>query len=57
MLVTLNGPVIAAGQSLSNAIDCSAVDRIIRIIVPSGWNGGPEDRGGGALVAVVPIRF
>jgi hypothetical protein len=41
VLTTLNGPVIRAGQSLSDAIDCSAVDRIIRIIVPAEWNGAP----------------
>jgi hypothetical protein len=40
-LTTMTGPVISAGQSLSDAIDCSAVDKIIRIIVPSAWNGAP----------------
>jgi hypothetical protein len=38
MLATLNGPVISAGQSLSDAIDCSSVDRIIRVVMPAGWN-------------------
>ena len=41
MLTTLNGPTISAGQSLSDAIDCSAVDRVIRIIMPAAWNGAP----------------
>jgi hypothetical protein len=39
MLTTLNGPVIAAGQSLSSGIDCSSVDRIIRLLMPREWNG------------------
>jgi hypothetical protein len=38
-LQTINGPVIAAGTALSDSVDCSAVDRIIRIIMPSTWNG------------------
>jgi hypothetical protein len=36
VLTTLNGPVIPAGQSLSDAIDCSSVDRIIRVVMPGG---------------------
>jgi hypothetical protein len=41
VLKTLSGPVIAAGQSLSDAIDCSGFDRIIRILMSAGWNGAP----------------
>jgi len=32
----LNGPVIAAGESLSDALDCSAGD-IVKITFPSDW--------------------
>jgi hypothetical protein len=38
---TLDGPTIRAGQSLSDSIDCSSVDRVIRILMPAGWNGAP----------------
>jgi hypothetical protein len=34
----INGPVIAAGESLSSGVDCSA-GRIIRITTPAGWTG------------------
>jgi hypothetical protein len=37
----LVGPTIFGGQYLSDPIDCSGFDRVIRIIVPSGWNGAP----------------
>ena len=33
----LDGPVIAAGESLSDAIDCSA-GRVVRITTPAGWD-------------------
>lgn len=33
----VNGPTIAAGQSVSNAVDCSA-GKIIRITTPAEWN-------------------
>jgi hypothetical protein len=32
---------IPAGESLSNAADCSGATRIARIIVPDEWNGAP----------------
>jgi hypothetical protein len=33
----VNGPTIAAGQSLSSVIDCSAVQGIQRILMPPAW--------------------
>ena len=38
MAVTIvNGPTIAAGEALSDAVDCSA-GRILRITTPAEWN-------------------
>jgi hypothetical protein len=37
-LVQLAGPSIAAGQSLSAALDCTA-GRIVRIYTPAAWTG------------------
>jgi hypothetical protein len=36
-LTIINGPVIAAGESLSDAIDCSA-GTIVRITMPADWS-------------------
>ena len=38
-LTVLNGPIIPAGESLSNSVDCSA-GKIVRLTMPAGWNGG-----------------
>ncbi|WP_445215466.1 hypothetical protein ACKWRH_23590 [Bradyrhizobium sp. Pa8] len=35
-LVVLNGPIIAAGESLSDAVDCSGAD-IVRLTMPADW--------------------
>jgi hypothetical protein len=35
-LVVLNGPIIAAGESLSDAIDCSRGE-LVRITMPAAW--------------------
>jgi hypothetical protein len=37
-LATISGCVISAGQSLSNAIDCSGSIRIARVMMPSQWD-------------------
>jgi hypothetical protein len=37
-LQVLNGPVIAAGESLSDGLDCTAGE-IIRLTMPSSWTG------------------
>ena len=38
---SISGPTIPAGESLSNAVDCSA-SRIIRIVMPQdGWDSAP----------------
>lgn len=37
-LTILNGPVIAAGESLSDGLDCSA-GQIVKITMPSDWVG------------------
>jgi len=36
----INGPVIEAGESLSDAVDCSA-GRIFRITAPAEWEDAP----------------
>jgi len=36
MIVVLNGPNISAGESLSDALDCSA-GRIIKVTMPQEW--------------------
>jgi len=36
----IDGPVIDAGQSLSNVADCRAGD-IVRLTMPSGWDAVP----------------
>jgi hypothetical protein len=38
-LTVLNGPIIPAGESLSNAVDCTA-GTIVRLTMPATWNGG-----------------
>jgi hypothetical protein len=38
-LAVVSGCVIPAGQSLSNAVDCSSSARIIRINMPPEWDG------------------
>jgi hypothetical protein len=38
-LTVLNGPIIQAGQSLSEGVDCSGGDAV-RITMPAGWSGG-----------------
>ncbi|MBR0741163.1 hypothetical protein JQ581_29950 [Bradyrhizobium liaoningense] len=35
-LVVLNGPIIAAGESLSDALDCTGSD-IVRLTMPADW--------------------
>jgi len=40
MLQVLNGPTIAAGESLSDAIDCSA-GHLVRITMPTDWTRAP----------------
>ena len=37
-LQVLNGPTIAAGESLSDGIDCSA-GQLVRITMPAEWDG------------------
>jgi len=37
-LVVLNGPTIAAGQSLSSGLDCTS-GRLVRITMPAAWTG------------------
>ena len=39
MLQVLNGPVIAAGESVSDGIDCTA-GPLVRITFPAQWGGG-----------------
>ena len=39
-LVILNGPIIAAGESLSDAIDCTA-GRVVRITMSADWSDAP----------------
>jgi hypothetical protein len=40
MLQVINGPVIEAGESLSDAVDCSAGE-LVRITMPSDWTAAP----------------
>jgi len=40
MLQVLDGPVIAAGETLSGSIDCSA-GQLVRITMPAGWTRAP----------------
>ena len=40
MLQVLNGPTIAAGQSLSDAVDCTG-GQLCRITMPPGWTRAP----------------
>jgi hypothetical protein len=44
MLKVLNGPTIAAGESLSDAIDCSA-GQLVAITMPEGWSDGQGNKG------------
>src|SRR4249919_2002135 len=37
-LQILNGPIIAAGESLSDSIDCSAGE-LVRLTMPGAWTG------------------
>ena len=37
-LQVLNGPIIAAGQSLSDGLDCTA-GQIVRLTMPAAWTG------------------
>ena len=39
MLEVLNGPVIEAGECLSDAVDCSA-GQLVRITMPADWSDG-----------------
>lgn len=39
-LVVLNGPTIAAGESLSDALDCN-VGSLVRITLPAAWTDAP----------------
>lgn len=36
-LIIINGPFIQAGESLSDAVDCSA-GRLVKITMPGQWN-------------------
>jgi hypothetical protein len=38
-LTTISGCVIPAGESLSNAVDCTGSIHIVRIIMPDSWTG------------------
>ena len=38
-LTVLNGPIIRAGESLSDPVDCTA-GTIVRLTMPATWNGG-----------------
>ena len=38
-LTVINGPIIAAGESLSDGVDCSG-GNAVRITMPSAWSGG-----------------
>jgi len=40
MLYALPGPTIAAGESMSNAVDCGG-NQILRIVTPDGWDAAP----------------
>jgi hypothetical protein len=40
-LAVIRGAIIPAGQSLSNAVDCSGSARLARIIFPPGWTAAP----------------
>lgn len=40
MLQVLNGPFIQAGESLSDAVDCSA-GQLVRITMPTEWTDAP----------------
>lgn len=44
MIEVLNGPTIAAGESLSDAIDCCA-GQLVAITMPSGWSEGQGSKG------------
>jgi hypothetical protein len=39
-LKVVSGAIIAAGESLSNAVDCTGCTRLVRIIAPDDWTGG-----------------
>jgi hypothetical protein len=39
-LQVLDGPVIEAGEALSNGIDCSA-GQLVRVTMPEGWSRAP----------------
>ena len=39
-LVVLNGPKIAAGESLSDGIDCTG-GQLVRLTMPTGWTAAP----------------
>jgi hypothetical protein len=38
-LTVLNGPIIRAGESLSDSVDCTG-GTIVRLTMPASWNGG-----------------
>jgi hypothetical protein len=38
-LTVLNGPIIQAGESLSNSVDCTG-GTIVRLTMPATWGGG-----------------
>ena len=38
-LTVINGPIIAAGESLSDGVDCSG-GNAVRITMPTAWSGG-----------------
>jgi hypothetical protein len=39
-LKVVSGAVISAGQSLSNAVDCTGSTQLVSIILPDDWTGG-----------------
>jgi hypothetical protein len=41
-LATIGPAVIHAGQSLSDAVNCSGAAGIVRVILPNQWNNAVE---------------
>ena len=39
-IYALPGPIIPAGESMSNAVDCGG-HQILRIVTPDGWDAAP----------------
>lgn len=43
LLKTINGPTIEAGESLSNAVDCTA-GQLVAITMPNGWTNAQGNK-------------